>query len=206
MLKAKLERAQQEVYKLNAKLEQAQQEIEKLKESNKQLNTEIETAHAQAQSDQGGNNTNNQTDRDSHRLEQQAQQTQQTPHTSDAGAASQNKSEGSDFTIGKLYYAFAPTSVQPYGFCMDDWSSEEKGQPFIIQFQNQTEAKFTLTKNDAVRNNLLTSLAYYSRLVDYEDSTKGQQAATKVKVSDVGILRKQGNVWTIQKKIKIKIH
>lgn len=207
-----------EADRLNAKLEQAQQEIEKLKERNKQLNAELQTAHAQR--DRDGDNANSQADRNNQKPDvQQAQQTQQAqqaqqsqqaspppPRTDDADAASQVKGKAGGFQIGKLYYAFAPTSAQPYGFSMDDWSIEEKGQPFVMQLQSQTDAKFSLTKNEAVRSKLLASLAYYSRMIDYEDATKHQQAATTVKVSDVGTLRKQGNVWTVQKKIKINIH
>lgn len=194
--------------KLKAQLAQAQQEIERLKERNKQLNAEIEAAHAQRERDR--DNANNQADRNKQILEQQARQQQQAspppPHTNDADTASQNNGKPNDFSIGNLYFAHAPTSAQPYGFDMNDWSTNEKGQPFVMQPQSQTDAKFSLTKNDAVRSNMLSSLAYYSRLIDYEDTTKNQQAATKVKVSEVGTLHKQGNVWTIQKKIKIKIH
>ena len=195
--------------RLKAKLEQAQQEIERLKERNKQLSAEVEAIHAQR--DRVVDNANNQADRNNRKPDepqpQQSQQTSPPPSPKDdAGAASKDKGKASGFQKGKFYYAFAPTSAQPYGFSMEDWTIEEKGQPFVMQPQSQTDAKFSMTKSEAVRSNVLSSLAYYSRMIDYVDATKNQQAATKVTVTDVGTLRKQGNVWTVQKKIKIKIH
>ncbi len=110
-----------------------------------------------------------------------------------------------DISFRKLYFAYTPSSVEPYGFTDNDWSTDDKGQPFVLQREGNDEAKFSLSNNTVAHNSILNSLAYYNRLIDYE-VTSQEQPICSIKVIEAGLLRKQANVWTIQKKIKIKIN
>lgn len=100
-------------------------------------------------------------------------------------------------------YAYAPTSVSPYGFTNDDWQPCEGGQTFVMAQTSDTEASFSINAN-CPDSNILNYLAYYNRLIDYEDYTKGGNAS-RIEVTEKGSLNLVGDVWTIEKKIKIKL-
>ena len=100
-------------------------------------------------------------------------------------------------------YAYAPTAVSPYGFSNEDWQPSDNGHVFVMIQTSNSKASFILNNNcpDA---NILGSLAYYDRLIDYEDHTNGNNAS-KIEMLNEGHLRLIGDVWTIESKIKIKL-
>ena len=100
-------------------------------------------------------------------------------------------------------YAYAPTAVSPYGFSNEDWQPSDNGHVFVMIQTSYSKASFILNNNcpDA---NILGSLAYYDRLIDYEDHTNGNNAS-KIEMLNEGRLRLIGDVWTIESKIKIKL-
>ena len=100
-------------------------------------------------------------------------------------------------------YAYAPTAVSPYGFSNEDWQPSDNGHFFVMIQTSNSKASFILNNNcpDA---NILGSLAYYDRLIDYEDHTNGNNAS-KIEMLNEGHLRLIGEVWTIESKIKIKL-
>lgn len=107
------------------------------------------------------------------------------------------------FSVPQKHFAYAPTSVSPYGFAKDDWQAHENGQIFVMTQSSGTEASFSINDHcpDA---NILNSLAYYSRLVDYDDYTNGGNAS-RIEVLEKGCLRLVSGVWTIESKIKIRL-
>ena len=116
------------------------------------------------------------------------------------------KKEEETYNPRKLYnrlYAYAPTAVSPYGFSNEDWQLSDNGHVFVMIQTSNSKASFILNNNcpDA---NILGSLAYYDRLIDYEDYTNGNNAS-KIEMLNEGCLRLIGDVWTIESKIKIKL-
>lgn len=173
---------------------QVQQEIGRLRDENARLRSELDEAQREARD---------------YRTRYGNFRQDNARGSLPKGNASENKTpaahQSDEAPLRQIYFAFAPTSVQPYGFNSDDWSMEDKGQPFFMQRQSATEAKFSLSSNTAARNEVLSCLAYYYRTIDYEDVSQGQPVGN-VKVVSAGQLHKQGDVWTIQSKIKIKIY
>lgn len=102
-----------------------------------------------------------------------------------------------------ILFAYAPTSVSPYGFSVDDWQQSDNGHVFVMTQLSSSEAYYMLNENCS-NANILGSLAYYDRLIDYEDNTNGNNAS-KIEMTRKGRLRLIGNVWTIENKIKIKL-
>lgn len=100
-------------------------------------------------------------------------------------------------------YAYTPTSVSPYGFSKVDWQTSDDGQVFTMTQVSNSKAYFALNKN-CPNTHVLESLAYYDRLIEYEDCTNGNNA-TKIEMQKEGELRLIGDVWTIERKIKIKL-
>lgn len=100
-------------------------------------------------------------------------------------------------------YAYAPTATSPYGFNKEDWEPHENGHFFVMVKTSNSIASFSLNEN-CPDSTILNSLAYYSRLIDYDDYTNGGNSS-RIEVVDKGSLRLVGDVWTIENKIKIKI-
>lgn len=100
-------------------------------------------------------------------------------------------------------YAYAPTAVSPYGFSNEDLQPNDKGQVFVMIQESKTKASFILNKNCPTVN-VLGSLAYYDRLIDYEDHSDGNNAS-KIEMLKEGCLLLNEGVWTIESKIKIKL-
>ena len=124
---------------------------------------------------------------------------------SNANGLVENKEKDS-YNPQKLHnrlYAYAPTAVSPYGFSNEDWQPSDNGHVFVMIQTSNSKASFILNNNcpDA---NILGSLAYYDRLIDYEDYTNGNNAS-KIEMLNEGCLRLMGDVWTIESKIKIKL-
>lgn len=100
-------------------------------------------------------------------------------------------------------YAYAPTSISPYGFAKGDWQPTENGQTFTMTPITDSKALLSINANCSM-NNILSSLAYYNRLIDYDDQTNGN-GTSKIEVIKKGALCLTGDVWTVNKKILIKI-
>ena len=102
-----------------------------------------------------------------------------------------------------LLYAYAPTSSSPYGFAKEDWQSIENGQTFVMTQISDSKASFSLNTGCSPRN-ILNSLAYYNRLIEYDDLTKGN-GVSRIEEVLKGSLRMADGIWTIDNKIKIKL-
>lgn len=103
----------------------------------------------------------------------------------------------------ELLYSYAPTSVSPYGFSIEDWQANDSGQIFVMKKMSDNQSTFFLNNNRS-NANILRALAYYDRLIDYEDNTNGNYAS-KIEILKDGKLRLIEGVWTIESKIKIKL-
>ena len=103
----------------------------------------------------------------------------------------------------KQLYAYAPTSVSPYGFSTEDWQTNDSGQIFVMTQMSDHQSTFVLN-NNCSNANILGALAYYDRLVEYEDNTNGSNAS-RIEMLKEGKLRLTEGVWTIESKIKIKL-
>ena len=103
----------------------------------------------------------------------------------------------------ELLYSYAPTSVSPYGFSINDWQANDSGHIFVMKKISDNQSAFCLN-NKRSNANILGALAYYDRLIDYEDNTNGNNAS-KIEILKEGKLRLKEGVWTIESKIKIKL-
>lgn len=195
-----------EVERLKERLKRTSIELEELKTNYYSLRSELE----KSRNSNKQNNSNNQNDAN-HSIHSQISvnsdfEMESYKQIIDGKRKTKDVELSAEVVHYSFRYAYAPTSSRPYGFKEDDWSIEDNGQPFFMQITNDREAKFSLSRSTEAKNKILNSLAYYSRLIDYDSEGQGLQPATNYKVKDVGLLSKDGEVWTIQKKIKIIIY
>ena len=179
--------------RLNDKLKQALKRINELEQQNQLMNVELETKDDTISKLRGQLIT----------AQNELLTFKQRKPNADGLV---EKKEEETYNPRKLYnrlYAYAPTAVSPYGFSNEDWQPSDNGHVFVMLQTSNSKASFILNNNcpDA---NILGSLAYYDRLIDYEDHTNGNNAS-KIEMLNEGCLRLIGDVWTIESKIKIKL-
>lgn len=179
--------------RLNDKLKQALKRINELEQQNQLMNVELETKDDTISKLRG------------QLITAQNELLTFKQRKSNADGLVEKKEEET-YNPRKLYnrlYAYAPTAVSPYGFSNEDWQPSDNGHVFVMLQTSNSKASFILNNNcpDA---NILGSLAYYDRLIDYEDYTNGNNAS-KIEMLNEGCLRLIGDVWTIESKIKIKL-
>ena len=105
--------------------------------------------------------------------------------------------------IKGVYYTDIPKNTDPPGFLISDLSTEAFDKYFIVEVDRDNgRGRFNLIDNLDVHNILVDNLSAFATSCQVE---KEDFDARQVIVTDLGILRLQGDVWVIDRRLHIKI-
>lgn len=101
-----------------------------------------------------------------------------------------------------IYYADSFSSFSPYGFTPSDFQSEYMGQLYAIKQISSTEAYFTLNK-ELESQQILSNYKYGLKSIC--DELERNDTPSRIVVTEPGHLMLTNNIWTIKKKLSIKL-
>jgi len=114
------------------------------------------------------------------------------------------KVNSQNILTNEILYAYSASSKSPCGFVESDLMKQREMQPFVIRKHTIATAEFTLQEgNNQIKKQLLSSLTYYSNLIEYTNEIIG--SISSFSIISPGKLTLKNGIWTIQEKIKIKL-